>query len=882
MEARTLSDAHCLSQVARAAALARPLPIAVTKPADMNLRHHCSHAHFAASGRRPFRLAGDAPQWGRPRTFSLDALELDLVLDQEARSLSGSALLTLRRVDLQARWAELDALEFELSSVQREHDGNWKDVGHDYDGEVLRIDLADLPDGGVCSVRVEYAASPRRGLYFTAPDEARPDRPRQVWSQCQDQDGRHWFPCQDHPGQRMSTSLSVVVPRGWFALSNGVLRERSDVEDGTRFSWVQSEPHPAYLVTLAAGEFDESHTEVGGLPVDYYVPQGRGEQIERSLGRTPEMIRVFADRLSTPFPWAKYAQVVVADFIFGGMENTSATTLFERALLDERAALDVDMDSLVAHELAHQWFGDLVTCREWTHAWLNEGFATYMEHVWKEHHEGRDAYLYNLEVDLELYLSEHSGRYGRPIVERHWDTPIDIFDRHLYQKGGLVLHVLRETLGDVAFWRGLTFYLERHRGGSVETRDLLRALEDATGRSLEELFHQWVGRAGHPELEVSAKIADDATRVTIKQKQGDKSLFHLRIPVIVTTEEGSVRHVLDVTGKSETFALPTKGRALMVVVDPDMTAPGRSKLEMPTALLARQLSTADAARPRWCAARALGKKNEPRAVRALATALADDAFWGVRLEAAKALGEQRTPAAFDALTAAESDADPKVRRAVAGALGRFRDAKAADRLVAWIERGDRSYLVEGALRRALGETRDPRAREILARSLAEDQGSWGEVVCCGAADGLAKLKDAAAFEPLLAALADITSSHTVRRTVLGALTGAPEVATDETQLRLIREVAEAQLDSYDPNVRIAVARLLAASGHRAGFGVLARMSERDLDGRVRRAARESRRDLSARLKSPPEVASLRDEIEVLRKEVRELRDQVASPPTDEA
>ncbi len=849
----------------------------------MHLRHHCSHAHFATGGRRPFRLAGDSAQWGRARTFSLDALALDLTLDLEGRSLSGEAVLTFRRVDPEARWAELDAIDFDLRSVQRERDDAWSDAVFEYDGEQLQVDLGDVPDGGVTKVRITYRATPRRGLYFTAPDEARPGRPVQVWSQCQDQDGRHWFPCQDHPGQRMSTALSVVVPRGWFALSNGVLRERGDVDGGTRFSWSQTEPHPSYLVTLAAGEFDEAHAEVGGLPVDYYVPRGRGEQIERSLGRTPEMIRVFADRLSTPFPWAKYAQVVVADFIFGGMENTSATTLFERALLDDRAALDVDMDSLVAHELAHQWFGDLVTCREWTHAWLNEGFATYMEHVWKEHAEGRDAYLYNLEIDLELYLAEHSGRYGRPIVERHWDTPIDIFDRHLYQKGGLVLHVLRETLGDVAFWRGLTFYLERHRGGSVETRDLLRALEDATGRSLEEIFHQWVDRAGHPELEVSAKITDDAAQVTITQKQGDDALFHLRIPVIVTTDDGSVRHVLDISRKSETFALPTNGRrARTVVFDPDLEAPGRCKLDLPVALLVSQLESADAARPRWCAARALGAKNEPRAVRALGAALADDTFWGVRVEAAKALGEQRTPAAFEALVAAESDADPKVRRAVASALGKFRDATSADRLIAWIERGDRSYLVEGALRRALGETRDPRAREILARSLAEDRGSWGEVVRCGAADGLAKLRDASTFEPLLSALADITTEATVRRTVLTALTGAREVATDEATLRVIREVAEAQLDSYDPNVRIAVARLLAAAGHRAGFPVLARMVERDLDGRVRRAARESRRDLSASLKSPPEVASLRDEIEVLRKEVRELRGQVASAPTDDA
>jgi len=848
----------------------------------MHLRHQCIHAHRPGGGRRPFELAGDQPRWSRARAFSLDDLELELELDREAKAVRGIALLTLRRVDPEARWAELDALDFELADVQRERDEIWGEVGFEYDGEVLRVDLGDVADGGVTRVRVQYAATPRRGLYFTAPDQVRPDRPTQVWSQCQDQDARHWFPCQDHPGQRMTTALSVVVPRGWFALSNGILRERSDVEGGTLFSWVQSDPHPAYLVTLAAGEFDEQHTEVGGLPVDYYVPKGLGGRIERSLGRTPQMIRVFAERLSTPFPWAKYAQVVVADFIFGGMENTSATTLFERALLDERAALDVDMDSLVAHELAHQWFGDLVTCREWTHAWLNEGFATYMEHVWKEHQEGRDAYLYNLEIDLELYLGEYSGRYARPIVERTWDTPIDIFDRHLYQKGGLFLHVLRESLGDVAFWRGLTFYLERHRGGAVETRDLLRALEDATGRSLEEQFHQWVERAGHPVLEVKASAADDSVRVTLDQKQGGDTPFHLEVPVIVGTDSGFTRHAVEISRKTEAFAIPTDGRARMVIVDPDLVAPGELKLELPVPMLVAQLDSAETARPRWCAARALGKRNEPRAVRALAAAVVDDPFWGVRLEAAKALGEQRTDDAFAALCDAEGDADPKVRRAVAGAIGKFRTAEAADRLVAWIERGDRSYLVEAALRRALGETRDPRAREILARSLTEDRGSWGEVVRCGAAEGLAKLREAAAVEPLLGALADITTEATVRRTALSALSEMREVVADETVLRTIREVAEAQLDNYDPNVRIAVCRLLTSLGHRRGLTILRRVSERDLDGRVRRAARESRRDLSTGLKSPPAVSQLRDEVEVLRREVQELRTKVAEAPSDDA
>ncbi|MCA9604614.1 MAG: aminopeptidase, partial [Myxococcales bacterium] len=210
----------------------------------MHLRHQCIHSQLGAAGPRGFRLAGDEARWSRARAFSLDDLALELRLDHAAGAVSGEALLTLRRVDPEARWAELDAIEHTLEAVEREADEGWREASYAYDGEVLRVDLGDVPDGGVTRLRVVYRATPRRGLYFTAPDQARPDRPTQVWSQCQDQDGRHWFPCQDHPGQRMTTSLAVTVPRGWFALSNGVLQESVDVDGGTRFAWVQTEPHP--------------------------------------------------------------------------------------------------------------------------------------------------------------------------------------------------------------------------------------------------------------------------------------------------------------------------------------------------------------------------------------------------------------------------------------------------------------------------------------------------------------------------------------------------------------------------------------------------------------------------------------------------------------
>src|SRR5262245_13082317 len=185
------------------------------------------------------------------------------------------------------------------------------------------------------------------------------------------------------------------------------------------------------------------------------------------------------------------------------METTTATTMYEHILLDERAAIDVTSDDLVAHELAHQWFGDLVTCRDWSHAWLNEGFATFMEHVDREAHKGRDEYDLGLAADLAAYLAEANTRYRRPLVCQDYEAPIDLFDKHLYEKGSLVLHMLRRKLGDEDFWASVRTYLEKHRGGIVETRDLMRAFEETSGKSLERFFEHWVFRPGHPMLGVT-------------------------------------------------------------------------------------------------------------------------------------------------------------------------------------------------------------------------------------------------------------------------------------------------------------------------------------------------------------------------------------------
>ncbi|HEY8075580.1 MAG TPA: M1 family aminopeptidase, partial [Labilithrix sp.] len=712
-------------------------------------------------------------------------------------------------------------------------------------------------------VVVAYAATPRRGLYFLEPDEHVTTRPRQVWSQCQEEDARYFIPCHDKPHVKMTTEARIRVPKGFYVLSNGELVAR---EEGL-FHWKMSDPHPSYLVTIVAGEFAEieDRVKVGGrdVPLAYLVPKGREEDGKRSFARTPEMIAHFSELTGVAYPWNKYAQVVVSDFAAGGMENTTATTMYEDILLDERAALDVTSDDLVAHELAHQWFGDFVTCRDWSEGWLNEGFATFFEHVWREKHRGADEYHFGLKADLESYLHEAHGRYRRPIVCHDYDSPLDLFDRHLYEKGGLALHVLRVELGDALFWKGVNVYLTRHARGIVETRDLLRALEEVSGRSLGRRFEEMIHKPGHPEIEVELSWADGVLTCAVKQHQsnhdGVPNVFELPITLAL---EGGGRETVKLASRVDTFAIRAAERPKWVVVDPDMRILGDVTVKAPPDMLRAQLESAETARGRWLAAQALAKSDDPVTIAALRSRLEDEKeFWGVRAECADALGKIRARECEQALVANVVTKHPKVRRAVVAALGAFRTSEAAKALQSRALR-DASYVVEAEAARALGKTRQQAAFDVLLDVI--DRPSWAHVISGGAVDGLAALRDDRAL-PHLFARTRYGHPTRVRR---AAALAVPKLSSD----RRAREHLEDLLDDPDPILRIDIVRALTDLGDARSRGALRRRLEVDLDARVRRRIREALRELGGERK---QNEAAKEELEKLQTEHAELKARVS-------
>lgn len=824
--------------------------------------------------KREFALPGARARYSPDRVCAVRHIKLDVALDVEARRIAGTCTLSLSPLVSGSPWLRLDAVELEIASVTR--DG--RALEHLHDGKILRVSLGKVSEGEVFDLEIAYAGRPRRGIYFVGPDDDYPDKPVQVWTQGQDEDSRFWFPCFDSPNEKSTSEVVVAVPARFTAVSNGVLVSDQVRGDQRVLHWRFDVPHSCYLVTLVAGELTELRDEWSGVDVTYYVQPGREEDARRTLGRTPAMLELFSRLFGMKYPYAKYAQVCVADFIFGGMENTSATTLTDTVLYDGRAALDFDADALVAHELAHQWFGDLLTCRSWGEGWLNEGFATYSEYLWREAHEGRDAADHELDEWGDQYFAEDAGRYRRTIATNVYEEPIDIFDHHLYEKGGRVLHMLRRALGDEAFFRAIKHYLGKHRGGSVETRDLARAVEEATGRQLDWFFDQWVIKgAGHPELEVVVEwdAARKLASFTVKQTQrveGQTPLF--RLPLVLSlVVSGERRDVeVEVIEQQHAFHVACAAEPSQAIVDPGKALLAKVKTEKPTPMWIAELAGAAIAIDRVHAARELGSRGGDKPTAALIDALGRDPSWVVRSAAADALGALRTEAARDALIGAIATTEhPRARRAVVRALGQFRrDDMVGATLARVVENGDPSYFVEAEACLALGRARSPRAGELLRQAAGRE--SFLDVIRQHAYRGLAEAREESAI-PLLVEGAQYGRVSHGRRAALAALAELARGRRDRVE-REAREQIEELLRDRDFRVQSSALEALSVIGDPASLGALDGVVTRELDGRLRRRAREISRDIGDARAPAAEVGALRDEIDRLRGDAARLRERV--------
>jgi aminopeptidase N len=537
----------------------------------------------AQSAPRPFAKPETPAHIGRARTFDLLHLKGDIALDFEAKEVRGRVDLTLMPFEPGLSSLVIDCgPAVEVEEVLINPGPGEAAARFRREGEELTIELGRTYRGERLTASVRYRAKPKAGLFFIEADD---DNPEFIWTQGQSEDTRDWLPCYDSPDDKATTELIVTVKRPLSVLSNGRLVGTKENADGTRtFHWSLGVPHSTYLITLVAADFAVYRDSVGKLPVEYYVARGVDEATaRRAMGRTPEMLTYFAEAFGVPYPFERYAQVCVPDFTNLGMENTTVASLTDAILVDPIKFQEGSSEDLISHELAHQWFGDLLTCRDWSEIWLNEGFATYAEALWEGRVNGEEGLQLTAESKLDAYLLGDQHVYRRPLVENRYKKPDDLYDHVAYDKAACVLHCLRGVLGDAAWWEGVRTFARSHRFGTVETADLRRAMERASGRDLGWFFRQWVEQAGHPELRISSRYDEEAglLRVAIAQEQKideETPLFRIPTTLEVWPDRGEPILVpIEINAREQEFTLRLDAPPRNVDLDPEGWVPKRAK-----------------------------------------------------------------------------------------------------------------------------------------------------------------------------------------------------------------------------------------------------------------------------------------------------------------
>jgi aminopeptidase N len=625
-------------------------------------------------------------------------------------------------------------------------------------------------------LQIEYSASPERGFHFITPDIYHPDKQIQAWTQGQMIESKFWFPCIDDPQIKFPREVSVSVPNEFIVVSNGELQEVSTTKDHKKiYTWKDANPDSVYLTSIVVGKFAEIIEHYArGIELLYYVPLDKQDRAERSFKGTANMVKFFESYFDTLYPYTKYAQTTVQDFEYGGMENTTCTTLPDEILLDEKGSLDdypINFNnsarSVVTHELAHQWFGDLITCKEWSHIWLNEGFATYCEALYVEHVDGKDQFQRYMDVLSSAYFDESCQEYRRPIVTSKYKYPDELFDAHSYKKGAWVLHMLRNIVSDQKFKIGLKKYLKQFKNQSVETSDLRKVMEEISGQDLELFFKQWVYTEGHPELEIEFIVEDNLVRITQLRKPFFE--FKLDIRVAFSNSNTSSFEFLIKSQQHNDIKIPLLDKNGVVYsiewfsIDPELKILKEVKsFDVPPLMLLSQISNGITVSERRQALSMIDYKRiseqnlEDRLIQILKDRIIND-YFGVSTKAVGALGQIKSQKALDALLECLDSKVIKnmpngegeaITRWIVNALSGYTkvfEGRKRDDIINILEKiarhGAKSYHVEMEALISFGDCINDKSFKLLSEAV-EKPNTFNDIIPTSAIVGLSKYSSA--------------------------------------------------------------------------------------------------------------------------------------------
>jgi aminopeptidase N len=770
---------------------------------------------------KKFQLEGSILHYPQFLAFKIEHMLLNIRPDLDSKTLKDCEQ-QLRITALQ----DLDEIKLDIAELDIKEVGSlapgYHVVNHKTEQDKLVIKLdKKLPKNATIDLNIKYSAGyyhpdrngdgnidirkPKSGFHFILADEISPAK--QAWSQGEMVESKYWFPCLDDPQVKFTREIRVTVPDGYTVISNGKYKQLKNKENMTTWTWSEERPISTYLTSVVVGKF--SHSDNGhssnsnqhddDVSLDYYWPNDIDSDYDAMLtfGDTPNIIKFYEEYFGKEYPFEKYSQVAVDEFEYGGMENASCTTLTRNILHDRRTSLDYTFDKfVVAHELAHQWFGDLVTCKEWSHTWLNEGFATFCEALyWEKHWESTDKlrrdneYNYKILQTADRYFSEAKNRYKRSIVTNLYKSPEELFDDHSYRKGGCVLHMLRRYIGDDSFRRALKVYLKSFSYRAVDTDDLRKVLEEESGMSLQQFFNQWLYKAGHPELEIEYSLVEkerkgeeneranhskQELKIKITQVQEDYKNavfeFPLELRVVLSNDSKDKEpRTIQVSKKVTEYTyddIPKDAQIKWISIDPEFKILNEIKSLKVTEekknfslklILTNQLKGGKTVFERIQAARILKDKQylDDNVISILQEVLKDDDFYGVSVEAANTLGSYSDKSNYDKSDRAYqalkmcfdkhtlSELAPQVRRAIVANIGGFEKQELLDKLIELLH--DESYFVEYEAANAIGKcsrnisvAENAKKMEIVRKlmNLVDNTKTFQNILAQGAINGL--------------------------------------------------------------------------------------------------------------------------------------------------
>jgi aminopeptidase N len=919
-----------------------------------------------------FELPGSKRHYNPDKLFEVQHIFLDMFLDFEKESTHNTAFLQILPIREELSQIKLDACEMEIfevkifypkSSLKLDKNSesltkiiskaSFKKLEFSHDNKKLEIFLPEITKSNQNFIlAIDYKTEKSEmGLSFVKPNEYYPDKPTQAWSKGEAQMSRYWYPCLDFPKQICTSEIRVRVPKQMTAVSNGQLLKKTDFipknkdvyqndfidsnfekKDYVVFHWHQTKAHPNYLICLAVGEFAEIKDKYGDIEVNYYTNKAQAKQMEITAKKTPKMIKFFEQKFGVKYPWSKYHQIWVHDFIWGGMENTSSTINTDKALNDQKANLDFDFpEILIAHELSHQWFGDLVAIDHWSHLWVKEGAATYSESLWWEHEYGVNEFNYYRLNEWREYMTES---YQRPIVTnfyRHWE---DMYDRHSYTKAGTLYHMIRTEIGEKYFTEFLKLFLEQNSHKNVEGVDLLRAAEKVSGKNLRPLFDQYLNSSGHPCFKVAYSwdsqnkiLKLDVAQTQTKDKEDHDNVFKLKLPIAFgfadnkkikseinkkNLQEVSVNKQkvflktihIEIKDLEQSFYFPLDQKPDFVSFDHHNNYLKHLELNLSLPDYENIIKYNPDPIARIFGIEAIAKLSNLQALKVLENAFYEEEFWAVKSEIIVSLAkinlDQVNPILHKFLKNSYPKSNSpfktkkgmaKLRLEILFSLSKIKTEGNYQIIKKIAQDGDESYMVEAISLKILGlfanslannfvnsktnkskKDYEKEALDIFDQTLKTKSG-WNEYLRTGAISGLSHLNNSKLAVQKILEYTELGVPSSLRNTSIAKLGAVSKNQEDYVQNQIIDRLNELLVE---PQMGVESCIITACSEIKSPrvLHVLSSIEQKSIYHRIKRKALETIELVQKNLGNTKTLSEIRKEFEEIKKENKDLKSKL--------